>query len=181
MQHHAASAWHPETSHPVGRRLVWMFAGGRGELMSYIYSGQPIANLGDLSEKAAAAVTLEQSALDPEQAVAPGFVFAKVGRSATGEPIVHGPGHREVPVISIAADEASNDVDQSMQMRMDRTEDAMPPAQVAPDDHAVGILVRQDILLFYPVIAVDTEVEVESYQEGSATTDDLIHELPFQS
>jgi hypothetical protein len=43
------------------------------------------------------------------------------------------------------------------------------------------MLVRKDILFFYPLAAVATKAEVESYLEGAGSTDDLIKDLPFQS
>lgn len=161
--------------------MLWQFGDRRGELTVFIHPGQPVPNLADLSEKVADRAALEQAALKPEQAIAPGFVFALVGKSpTTGTAVVIGPGNREIPVVTPPVAEAEESA-QTMKARMDRAGDATPPAQVAPGDHAVGLLVRQDILFFYPVAAVGTDEEIETYRDGAGSTTELIQELPFQS
>ena len=182
MQPQSASFWKAEIpAQPVERRLVWQFGDRRGELTVFIHPGQPVPNLVDLSEKTMARITLEQTALRPERSVAPGFAFASIGKSpTTGSAVVIGPGNREIPVVESPARADSAEA-QTMKARMDRANDATPPAQVAPGDYAVGMLVRKDILFFYPLAAVTTKAEVESYLEGAGSTDDLIKDLPFQS
>lgn len=182
MQPQRASFWQTATpAQPVERRLLWQFGDRRGELTVFIHPGQPVPNLADLSEKAAERATLDEASLRPEQAISPGFVFALVGKSpTTGTAVVIGPANREIPVV-IPPDADAKEQVQTMKARMDRTGDATPPAQVAPGDCAVGLLVRQDILFFYPVAAVGTDEEIESYRDGAGSTTELIHELPFQS
>ncbi len=183
MQHHSASFWHAKTAaQPLERRLQWRFDRGPGELTVFIYPGQPVPDLSTVSEKTAGGRTLDQTALESGAPVAPGFVFSRVVRSATtGGPVVVGPGNREIPVVETAVRAPDAPDPQTMADRMARTGEATPPAQVAPGDHAVGLLVRRDVLFFHPLAAVSTEAEVESYREGTGSTDDLVRELPFQS
>lgn len=162
---------------------MWQFTDGRGELTIFIHPSQPVPDLTDISEKTAADRTLGQDTLSPDTPVAPGFVFAQIGKSeVSGEAVVIGPGNREIPVVEFPPEpSAAASGHETMQTRMDRAADATPPAQVAPGDCAVGILVRKDVLYFYPLAAVTTDAEAETYREGAGSTDELIHELPFQS
>ncbi len=183
MESSTASFWQTQTpDRPVERRLLWQFGDRRGELTVFVHPGQPVPNLTDLSERAANHLTLGHGSLKPGQSIAPGFVFATVGKSpATGTAVVIGPGSREIPVVESPDVATKRDRAQTMKARMDQAGDATPPAQVAPGDHAVGLLVRKEILFFYPVAAVGTDEEVEAYREGAGSTTDLIKDLPFQS
>lgn len=176
--------WAQPATKPIDRRVVWQFGQQRGELSISIAAGSPVPDLAGISEKMTEAATVQAAALSPDQAIAPQLVFAAIqsaSHSVGVHPVVIAPGHREVPVIQLGSnsDVKTDTLDYQAQMKESST--ALPPAQVAVGDHAVGFLVRTDVLHFYPLAAIDVPEEVETYREGAGSTADLIHSLPFQS
>lgn len=176
--------WAQQSSQPIERRVVWQFGKQRGELSISIAAGSPVPDLAGISEGMAQTATLQAAALSPDQAVAPQLVFAAIqsaSHSVGVHPVVIAPGHREVPVVQLGSSVGVKTDTLDYQTQMKQSGTAMPPAQVAVGDHAVGFLVRTDVLHFYPLAAIDVPEEIETYREGAGSTADLIHVLPFQS
>jgi hypothetical protein len=177
MNEKTAKFWQSDSAaSPVERRVVWQGSEG-GELGISIAPDWPVPNLTRMSEGMVTTATAHLS--DPNQILAPQFIFAMIGKSDAGHSIVKGPGGQEFPIFMAEPSTAVESM--NIQDAMNRAKAAMPPAQVAPGDSAVGFLIRTDKSRFYPLVAVTTPEEIESYREGAGTTADLIHSLPFQN
>lgn len=183
MSRHTAAFWkNTAADTPVERRVLWQFPDGQGELGLAIYPNYPVADLAWMSEQQMDAVTLDGASLIRGQSVAPRFLFAAVTDGSHGHaPIVTGPNHREINLVESPVPKAAANDDAEIEEKMAQAGAALLPAQLAPGDHAVGFLVRTDVLFFYPLTAINLAEEIESYQQGHGSTNDLIQELPFQS
>jgi len=183
MSRRTAAFWkNTATETPVERRVLWQFPDGQGELGLAIYPNYPIADLAWMSEEQMQALTLDGASLIREQSVAPRFLFAAVtDGSHSKAPVVTGPNHREINLVESPVPQSAQNDDAEIEEKMAQAGAALLPAQLAAGDHAVGFLVRTDVLFFYPLSAVNIAEEIESYREGYGSTNDLIHELPFQS
>jgi len=183
MSRRTAAFWkNTATETPVERRVLWQFPDGQGELGLAIYPNYPIADLAWMSEEQMQALTLDGASLIRGQSVAPRFLFAAVTEgSHSRAPIVTGTNHREITLVESPAPPSTADDEAAMGEKMAQAGAALLPAQLAAGDHAVGFLVRMDVLYFYPLVAANLPEEIESYREGHGSTNDLIHELPFQS
>lgn len=161
---------------------MWQFPDGQGELGLAIYPNMTVPDLAWMSERHLDSITVDGTALIRGQSIAPRFVFAAVTEgSHTKVPVVTGPNHREITLVESPLPAAAKDDEAKMEQKMAEAGAALLPAQLAPSDHAVGFLVRMDVLYFYPLTAANLPEEIESYHEGAGSTNDLIQELPFQS
>ncbi len=178
----------------VERRLVFAFGRRTGELTVSIALDQPVPDLSRLSDAMLAAAALESKQLSDGETIVPQLVFAAVSGSKLDPhgtknagpltPVVTAHDGREIHVIQVAApvtasESAAEELDMASQMR--RASAAIPAAAVAPGDYAVGFFIRNQVLHYYPLLAVTLPSDLESYKDSSATTTDLVPLLPFQS
>lgn len=184
--------WTGDTSTTlVERRLVFAFGKRTGELTVSIALDQPVPDLARMSDTMLSAVSVDAKHVKDGQTVAPDLVFATVsgskhdthGPKATGPltPVVTAHDGREIHVLQVADPATSIDDELDMASQMRRANAAMPTAAVAPGDYAVGFFVRDQVLHFYPLLAVTLPSDLEAYKDSSATTTDLVPLLPFQS
>jgi hypothetical protein len=169
--------WGDGDGTPVQRRVVFGFAGKRGELTVAVTPNRPIPDLSNISERMMLESTVPAAEAQPGQAVSPQFVFAVVAPGES-EPVVYGPDHRAIPLLRLPAVSADKD-DLDYAAKLEQAKAPLPPAAASAGEGAIGFLVRTDVLHFYPLVLVP-EAEHEHFQEGAGSTDDLIQALPFQ-
>lgn len=163
---------------PVERRVVFPLP-SIGQLTVSLLPDQPVPDAALMSEPMTEAAVIEPVMLKTGT-VAPQLVFGAIKQGHHGGLVISTASGREVPVMQVGVEETADDpMDYELQMR--EAAGAMPPAQVANGDHAVGFLFRTDVIHFYPLAVTTLPEEVESFHEGSATTGDVIPLLPFQS
>lgn len=166
----------------VDRRVLFPFGKRRGHVVLSLAENQPIPDLAKMSETMITEATIGTSGLKPGSALAPQFVFASVVAPKTGDQsVVLSHAGQPIPVIQLAAKETNDRSTLSFAAQMKQAQEAMPPAAAAAGDHAVGWLIRDHTLAFYPLVAVNLPQDVASFREGSGSTFDLMHLLPFQS
>ncbi len=175
-----------EVSHyePVTRRILFSFSKAKklGEIVISIAPEQPICDLAGMGESMLHEAIIEATRLKAHDTITPQLVFAAIAKPHAGEtPVVHTGTNREVPVWQLLDKTDHVEDDLSFQAAMKHAHAAMPTALVAPGDYAVGFLVRDEVLHFYPILTISIDEDVASYKEGSASTNDVIPLLPFQS
>lgn len=170
-----------DSSQPIERRLIFPFAKRRGELVLSITPGQPIPDLAAMSETMVSAATIDAKGLKNKQTITAQLVFSSITAAAESGLVAVTHAHRALPVLQLTMRQPTQASKLTYESQMKLAENAMPPAVLAAGDHAVGWLVRSDVIYFYPLVAVNIPTEVESYKEGSGSTEDLVALLPFQS
>lgn len=166
----------------VSRRILFQLGQKIGEVVISIAPGQPVLEISTMSEAMLKEATVTTAGLKAGDAISPQLVFAPINQPETGStPVAFDATHRALPVWQIV-DAGHTTIDtMSFQEAMKATHAATPTAIVSPGDYAVGFLAQNDVLNFYPLMAVNIPEEIESYKSGESTTDDVIPLLPFQS
>lgn len=172
------------TSHydPVTRRILFPFGHKTGEIVISIAPDQPVWDLAMMSETVFHQAIVDARTLQAHDTITPTLVFSAITNPHQGlTPVAVTATHRELPVWQLI-DKTHTKIDEmSFQAAMKKAHAAMLTAAVATGDHAVGFLVREEVLHFYPLLAVNIPEDIASYKEGSGTTNDVIPQLPFQS
>jgi hypothetical protein len=162
---------------PVERRVLFP---SLGRLTVSIQPGQPVPDASMMTEQMIEATVVEPVMLK-HKAIAPQLVFGTAHRSRHDDVlVVLTPDGRELPVLQTGAERTNADPMDYEQLMQDAA-GAMPPAQIAEGDSAIGFLFRTDVIHFFPLAATTLPEEVESFHDGSATSSDVIPLLPFQS
>lgn len=166
----------------ITRRILFSFGKKLGEIVVSIAPDQPVPDLSTLSETVLHAAIVEADTCTAHQTITPQLVFAAVTNPHQGNtPVVSTASHRELPIWQLVYKMDHTIDDMSFHSAMKRAHAAMPTAAVAAGDNAVGFLVRNEVLNFYPLLALTIPEDIESYKAGEGSTNDVIPLLPFQS
>ncbi len=162
----------------VERRLLYQRGNRRREVTISIAPDQAVPALSQLSEQLLTEQAVPAAELSKQHVLTPQLVFAEIKEVA--DELVAGSASIDLPVIQVGPVK-QHDTDLTIAAQMARAKAAMPTAAVAAGDHAAGWLIKDRQIRFYPLIAVSLPEELESYQDGLGTSNDVIAALPFQA
>ena len=165
---------------PAERRIAFPIGRRNAELVVSIMPDQPVPDLATMSDTMVDAA-IAHVTRGAKQTLTPQIVFATIRQGAHDAAAVATASGRELPVVQLHPRVAPIHEALTIEEQLQLAKVALPPAAVAPADCAVGFLYRDEILHFYPLLAVNLPEDIASYRDGSGTTTDLIQLLPFQA
>lgn len=173
--------WSAASSYSVvTRRLLFKRGSKSCEIEVSIAPDRAVQSVNRLAGAALDAVITTARSEHDAETIAVDLVYAEIGASKEGAPLVTTADHREIPVSQFGMEHAVKQA-YDIETMMSQAKAALPTAAVAPGDHAVGFIYRGSVLHFYPVLVLSLPEDVDTFRDGFGMTDDVIPLLPFQS